>query len=198
MRRSQKVISQKSEVRSQKYEVRSFAPASLRYDRFPPTACMSMRRPLLLLTMALSVSVGTRVHGADDFLLARFSDYLESLRTQAGIPGLAAAIVGPSNVFWEATFGQVDVERNLTARFDTPFQLDDTTQTIVASMALKCASDGLISLDDPVGKFAPSSPDAGATLRQLLTHTTPGPNGLSFSYRPEQLAPVRAAIATCQ
>ena len=159
---------------------------------------MSMRRPLLLLTMALSVSAGMLVHAADDFVLARFSDYLESLRNQAGIPGLAAAIVGPSNVFWEFTFGQADIERNIATRIDTPFQLDDTTQTIVASLALRCASDGLLSLDDPVGKFAPTSPDAGATLRQLLTHTTDGPNGLSFSYRPERLAPVAAAIASCK
>ena len=160
---------------------------------------MSMRRPLLVLTMALSVSVGTLVHGADDFVLARFTDYLESLRTQAGIPGLAVAIVGPSNVFWESTFGQADVERNFgPPRFDTPFHLDDTTQTIVASMALKCASDGFFSLDDPVGKFAPSSADAGATIRQLLTHTTGVANDLSFSYHPERLAPVAAAIASCK
>jgi CubicO group peptidase (beta-lactamase class C family) len=157
-----------------------------------------MRRPLLLLTMALSVSVGTLVHGADDFVLSRFSDYLESLRNQAGIPGLAAAIVGPSNVLWENTFGYADVERNTLVGVDTPFQLDDTTQTIVASLALRCASEGLLSLDDPVGKFAPSSPDAGATLRHLLTHTTGGPNGLRFSYRPERLAPVAAAIASCK
>jgi CubicO group peptidase (beta-lactamase class C family) len=160
---------------------------------------MPMRRPLLLLTMALSVSVGTLVQGADDFVLSRFTDYLESLRNQAGIPGLAAEIVGPSNRLWEGYFGQADVERNFPPlRFDTPFHLDDTTQTIAASLVLRCASDGLLSLDDPVGKFAPSSPDAGATLRQLLTHTTPGPNGLNFSYRPERLAPVAAAIASCK
>ena len=159
---------------------------------------MSIGRPLLLLTMALSVSVGTLVHGDDDFVLARFSDYLESLRTQAGIPGLAAAIVGPYGVFREYTFGQADVERNVPVTIFTPFQLDDTTQTIVASLALKCASDGFFSLDDPVGKFVPSSPDAGATIRQLLTHTTGAANNLSFSYHPERLAPVAAAIASCK
>src|SRR5438132_430009 len=47
----------------------------------PRPQAMSMRRPLLLLTMALSLSVGAPVHAADDFLLSRFSDYLESLRT---------------------------------------------------------------------------------------------------------------------
>jgi CubicO group peptidase (beta-lactamase class C family) len=157
---------------------------------------MSIRRPLLLLTMALSMSAGSLVR-ADDFVLSRFSDYLESLRTQAGIPGLAAAIVGPTGVSWEGVFGQQDVERNIFTRIDTPFHLDGTTQAIVASIALRCASDGLISLDDPVRKFVPSSPDAGATIRQLLTHTTSGANGLTFSYRPERLAPVAAAIADC-
>jgi CubicO group peptidase (beta-lactamase class C family) len=162
----------------------------------PPAPAMFMRR-LLLLTMALSLSMGALVHAADDFLLSRFSAYLEALRTQAGIPGLAAAIVGPTAVNWEGAFGQRDVERNLPALLDTPFQLDDTTQTIVATLALRCASDGLLSLDDPVGKFAPLSPDAGATIRQLLTHTTAGATGLTFSYRPERLAPVAAAIASC-
>ena len=158
---------------------------------------MSIRRPLLLLTMALSLSLGALVHAADDFVLSHFNEYLEGLRTQAGIPGLAAAIVGPGGVNWEGAFGQQDVERNIAARIDTPFQLDGTTQTIVASLAVRCASDGWLSLDDPVRKFAPSSPDASATIRQLLTHTTDGATGLTFSYRPERLAPVAAAVAAC-
>jgi CubicO group peptidase (beta-lactamase class C family) len=156
-----------------------------------------MRRPLLRLTIALSLSAGALLHAADDFVLSRFSDYLESLRTQAGIPGLAVAIVGPSNVVWEGAFGLRDIERNIAISLDTPFHLDGTTQAIVAARAIRCASDGLLSLDDPAGKFAPSSPDAGATIRQLLTHTTAGANGLSFSYRPERLAPIAPAIADC-
>ena len=157
-----------------------------------------MRRPPpLLLAMALAVSVAALAHAADDLVLSRFGEYLDALRVQAGIPGLSAAIVGPGDVMWEAAYGQQDVDRNVAARLDTPFQLDGTTQAIVASLAVRCASDGWVSLDDPVSKFAPSSPDAGATLRQLLTHTWSGPNGLTFSYRPERLAPVAAAVAGC-
>ncbi len=157
-----------------------------------------MRRPpFLLITMVLALSVSVLVHAADDFVLVRFSDYLDALRVQANIPGLAAALVGPSDVLWEGAFGQQDVDRNIVTRADTPFQLDGTTQAIVASLAIRCASDGWLSLDDKVSKFAPSSPDASATIRQLLTHTTAGPNGLTFSYRLERLAPVAAAIAGC-
>ena len=54
-----------------------------------------MRRPpLLLITMVLALSVSVLVHAADDFVLVRFSDYLDALRVQANIPGLAAALVG--------------------------------------------------------------------------------------------------------
>jgi CubicO group peptidase (beta-lactamase class C family) len=159
---------------------------------------MFIRRPLrLLLTIALAVSVVALPRAADDLVLSRFSDYLDALRTQAGIPGLAAAIVGPDDVTWESAFGQQDVERNLAARIDTPFQLDGTTQTIVASLALRCAWSGWLNLDDRVSKFDPKSPDASVTIGQLLTHTTAGPRGLTFSYRPERLTPVAAAIAGC-
>jgi CubicO group peptidase (beta-lactamase class C family) len=156
---------------------------------------MSLRRPPFL-AMALLV-LACAVVRADDFVYSRFGEYLDALRTQAGIPGLVAAVVGPTDVLWEHAFGLQDVERNVATRLDTPFQLDGTTQAFVGSFAIRCAADGWLSLDDPVSKYAPTSPDAGATIRQLLTHTSAGPNGLVFSYRPERLAPVAAAIAGC-
>ena len=157
-----------------------------------------MRRPLLH-TVALLFSVAVLTHAADDFdfLYSRFGDYLDALRTQAGIPGLAAAIVGPNNVLWEAAYGQRDVDRNDPARINTPFQLDGTTQPIIASLVMLCSFQGELSLDARVSQFAPASPDADATLRQLLTHTTAGPRGLTFSYRPDRLAPLAAAAASC-
>jgi len=148
--------------------------------------------------MALLLSAGALVHAADDFLLSRFSEYLDALRIQAGIPGLAAAIVGPTDVTWERTYGFSDIERNFDVRFDTPFMLDDTTQAIVATLAMKCASEGRLSLDDPVGKFVPASPEAGATIGQLLTHTSGNASNRSFAYRPERLEPIAAAIAACR
>jgi CubicO group peptidase (beta-lactamase class C family) len=158
---------------------------------------MRMRSPSKwLLALVLALSPGAMLH-ADDFVLSKFTDYLDALRTQAGIPGLAAAIVSQTDVLWEGAFGRQDVDRNIFTRLDTPFQLDGTTQAFVASLALRCASGGWLSLDDQVSKFNPASPDASATLRQILTHTTAGPNGLTFSYRPERLTPIAAAIAGC-
>src|SRR6516162_2768295 len=158
---------------------------------------MGIRRPPLLMFAALLAVSGVVFVHADDLVQSRFAEYLDALRVQAGIPGLAAAIVGPTDVIWESAFGQQNIEQNIKTRTDTPFQLDGTTQTFVAALALRCASDGWLSLDDKVSKYAPTSPDAGATIGQLLTHTSPGPNGLTFSYRPDRLGPVAAAIAGC-
>jgi CubicO group peptidase (beta-lactamase class C family) len=155
-----------------------------------------VRRLLLLHTLAVVLS-GVVILHADDFVVSRFGDYLDALRLQAGIPGLAATLVGLTDVTWEQAFGQQDIERNVAARTDTPFQLDGLTEMVVASLALRCAESGWLRLDDRVGTFDPTSPDASATLRQLMTHTTDGPDGLRFSYRPDRLAPLAAAVSSC-
>jgi CubicO group peptidase (beta-lactamase class C family) len=146
-----------------------------------------MRR-WLPITLAVSVSAGILVHAADDLVVARFSDYIEALRVQAGIPGMVAAIVNVGDVQWEKTFGVADVERNLPVRTDTPFHLDGLTQMFTASLVLRCIHDGWFTLNEPV---------SGGTLGQLLSHTSPGPNGPVFSYRLDNLGPVLPPIANC-
>jgi CubicO group peptidase (beta-lactamase class C family) len=156
-----------------------------------------MRQALTMLTTAVLLSATVLLHAADDLVLSRFGDYLESLRAQAGIPGLAATMASTTDVTWERSFGQQDVERNVFARTDTPFQLDASTQLLVAAQVLRCVEEGRLSLDDTAGKFGTTGADAGATLRQILTHTTAAADGLRFSYRPDRLAPLAAAIAAC-
>ena len=40
-----------------------------------------------------------------------FGAYLDSLRDQAGIPGLAAAIVDTNGIVWERAYGRQDIGR---------------------------------------------------------------------------------------
>jgi CubicO group peptidase (beta-lactamase class C family) len=134
---------------------------------------------------------------SDDLFLDRFKDYLESLRVQAGIPGLAAAIVGTDDIVWEHAFGQQDIERSIATRTDTPFQLDGLTQAFTASLVLRCFEEGHVLLDDPIGRFDPKSPYASATIRQVLTHTSGTSDRLVFDYHPERLEPLTFAIRAC-
>lgn len=155
-----------------------------------------MRRLLLALAIAV-LSVGRAPLHSDDLFLDRFRDYLESLRIQAGIPGLAAAIVGRDDIVWEQAFGRQDLERSIAARTDTPFQLDGLTQVFTASLVLRCVEEGHLLLDDPIGRFDPKSLSANATIRQILTHTSAASDGLTFDYRPERLEPLKFAIREC-
>src|SRR5437867_5998980 len=155
-----------------------------------------MRRSFLALTLAVLVVVCSSVT-ADTLLLERFRDYVESLRVQAGIPGLSVAIVGGNEKLWEWPFGQRDVERSMAMTTGTPFHLDALTQIFTAAVLLRCTEEGRLSLDDRIGKFKDDSPDPNATIRQLLTHTSGSPDSLAFAYRPDRLAPLTAAVRAC-
>ena len=156
-----------------------------------------MRRPVLVLTIAAVLSARV-ILTADDLVLSLFSGYLNALRTQAAIPGLSATIVGPTDVTWEQGYGYQDVDRLQRAVPDTPYEIDGLTELVTAVLVLRCVDEhGSLTLDDPVGQYAPSSPDANATLRQILSHTSPGPNGLVYSYRPERLAALVPAVSAC-
>jgi CubicO group peptidase (beta-lactamase class C family) len=154
-----------------------------------------MRR-LLLITIAVSLSVVALPQAADDLVVSRFSDYLDALRDQAGIPGLAATLVRPEGT-WERAFGQADVDRNFGARTDTPFQLDATAQVVAASIVLRCVEEGYFLLDDQIGHFAPSAAEPNATIRQILSHTSGPADNLVFSYRPDRLDWLAPAMAGC-
>src|SRR5438093_10883552 len=115
-----------------------------------------MRRFVLVTTIASGLLVGVRLQAADNLVLTRFGDYLESLRVQTGIPGLAAVIVGYNDIAWERAFGQQDVDRLEQTRTITPFQYDFVTQTVTAALTLQCVEQGKASLDDRISRFAPS------------------------------------------
>jgi len=155
-----------------------------------------MRRLIPTLVIA-SLSFGAAVHAADDLVLTRFGDYLESLRVQAHIPGLAALIVGPNDVTWERGFGQQNLERAIPAQPLTPFHTDAVTQLFTASLLLRCVEEGRLTLDDRIDRFTTGAPEPAATLRQLLTHTNAGADGLVFAFRPSRLDPLAAAVGSC-
>jgi CubicO group peptidase (beta-lactamase class C family) len=171
----------------------SCASIQLGYDLSLDFEHLMRRFFLLLLTLVAILFVRVPVR-ADDLVLGRFGDYLEALRTQAGIPGLAAAIVGSNDLLWAQAFGKQDVERSIATRTDTPFHLDALTQMFTASLILRCVEEGSLSLDDRVGRFAADAPEPNATVRQILMHTS---EGSGFKYRPDRIDVLGAVIAAC-
>lgn len=155
-----------------------------------------MRRSFLVLTTVAVLIVRVPAH-AQNLIFDLFSDSLDSLRTQAGIPGLASAIVGANGILWEHAYGRQDLGRSVATRTDTPFHTDGLTQLFTASMVLRCVEEGRLSLDDRAGRFDPDSPEPDATIRQLLTHTSGPPGSPVFAYRPDRLEPLWFAMRAC-
>jgi CubicO group peptidase (beta-lactamase class C family) len=132
-----------------------------------------------------------------DQVYARLGSYLDALRIQAGIPGMAAALVGENDLLWQSGFGQRDVESGAAAAPDTPFHLGGLTQTITASLVLRCVEEGRLSLDDPIARFDPDNTDSGSTLRQVMSHSYGTSGAALFSYNLARLDPLKLAIRTC-
>jgi len=156
-----------------------------------------MRRTLFAAAVGFLL-LATAPMQAEDLVYARFADYIEALRVQIGIPGIALAIVGRTDVLWERGFGYQDISRAMPMRPDTPTHFDGVTQTLTASIILRCSEENRLSLDSPIGIFKKDAPEPAATIRQLLSHTYATANSVVFSYRPDRLDPLAAAIKACE
>jgi len=155
-------------------------------------------RPLTLVFALTALQLIPSAPSPGEQLFARFGEYVDALRTQAGIPGLTAAVVGENDLLWERGFGQQDLGRSLAAQPDTPYYLDGLTQLFTATLVLQCAEEGRLSLSDPIAKYDADSPWAGATLAQALSHAHGPPSAQTFSYQLERLDPLKSAIRVCR
>ena len=171
----------------------SRASAGIKYDKQVALRPI-IRRVIVAVGLAVALAIGVPLRAADSLVLARFGDYLEALRVQTAIPGMAAVIVGLNDFAYERTFGQQDLERSVATRMDTPFHVDGLTQTMTAVLVLRCAEEGRISLDDQIVRFAPGNPDEGATVRQILTHTA---SSGAFSYQPQRYDVLKTVVDKC-
>lgn len=157
-----------------------------------------MARRLLIAALAALFLARVPLIAADDLGLALFERYLDALRRQAGIPGMAAAIVGETDIAWERGFGMQDLERSIAARPDTPFHVAGLTQVFTAEMVLRCTEDARVSLDDPAGRYDRSAAEPDATLGQLLTHTSGPREAPVFNYDPTRLQPMMRVVRACE
>ena len=99
---------------------------------------------------------------------------LESLRVEAGIPAISAAIVQDGKVAWTAGKGRVDVEANIAARADTPYVVGSISQILGSTLLLrKCLDQSYLELGDHITRWMPAYPEADTTVKDLLTHIAP-------------------------
>jgi CubicO group peptidase (beta-lactamase class C family) len=138
----------------------------------------------LALLLAGAVAGVQPADPADPAVLDRVDAFVEGEIADAGIPGLAIAIVAGGEVVHVRGFGVADgAGRPVTP--DTPFQLASLSKAFTATAVMQLVSDGAIDLDAPVTTYLPwfrvgeGESSAGITIRRLLNHTSGIPSNAS-------------------
>jgi CubicO group peptidase (beta-lactamase class C family) len=139
-------------------------------------------RQLRVSLLALSVAAGFAQQAAGQSLsLSLFERYIDSLREQAGIPGMSGAIVQRGAIVWEHASGKQDVNGNVYASPATPYPIAGLSQVLGSTVLLeKCVDQGVLSTADPVVAWNPGFPEPRTTIKDLLTHTAPVVGGFRF------------------
>jgi len=88
--------------------------------------------------------------------------------------GISFVVTRGGKVVASGAYGFADLENRVPASLGTVYAIGSLSKTFTAAAVLALADDGKLSLDDPLGKFVPSFPEPGrgATVRQLLNHTS--------------------------
>ncbi len=120
---------------------------------------MRLRLAALIVCLTLGLSgVHARQNQVSVLTSSPFESYLESLRAQAGIPGMSAALVQDGEIVWERGFGFQNVEARVRATPDTPYPIADISQTIAAVLVLQCAEERRLAIDDPIRRYGGCRP----------------------------------------
>jgi len=149
---------------------------------------------IVLLAVCVALPQGS---AAQSLTFSLFERYLESLRQQAGIPGLSAAIVQNRSIVWERGFGLQDVERSIAATPSTPYLVGGLTETFSSVLLLTCVERGQLNLDDPIRRWTTAIPEQSATVRHVLAHASSGSPGAAFRYDPSRYAALSPVVDDC-
>ena len=115
--------------------------------------------------------------------LAEFTDRADAIRQQLGIPGVAGVVMLRDSIVWEGMLGDADVASRTPVTRATQFHIASLTKTFASTIVMQLAERGLVNLDTPVSTYGVTMPNANTVLvRHLLSHTSEGVPGASFSY----------------
>jgi CubicO group peptidase (beta-lactamase class C family) len=157
-----------------------------------------MRAPKAAAAMlVVSLVGGVSAQAPSPFATSPFEFYLDLLRQQAGIPGISAAIVQNGDIVWERGLGFQNVEDRIRATPDTPYPIANLSETLAATLLLECVEQRRVGLDDRASQYGVLLPEQGATIRQILNHTSAATSGNGFHYNPSRFDQLTRVVEWC-
>lgn len=123
-------------------------------------------RPVLIILAFLLLTFSARADQVDD--------YVRTVLAERHVPGVAVAVVKNGKVVKMKGYGLASVEFNVPVTTETVFEIGSVSKQMTAAGIMLLVEDGKVSLDAPVSKYLPDTPEAwkDVTVRHLLTHTS--------------------------
>lgn len=94
-----------------------------------------------------------------------YQGVLDGYQAERRLPTLVGGVLEDGVLAWAGTAGG-------STSVDTQYRIGSITKTVTAVLVLQCRDEGLLALDDPIGRFVPETGYASATMRELLSHTS--------------------------
>lgn len=87
------------------------------------------------------------------------------------LPSISAGVVRDGELVWTGSRGRFADAGGLEPGPDVQYRIGSITKTLTAVLIMQCRDDGLLALNDAVGKHLPGIAFGDLTLRQLLSHS---------------------------
>jgi len=150
------------------------------------------------LFIAFSAFLGFQASYAQTVVTSGYFQELEPAWEQSGLKGMVFGFVAASGQRYTQPFGRAIWSEEGEITPDHIFRMASMTKAITSVAALQLVEQGLIGLDEPVGRYLPEIDQIPIlrsnghlvearrpiTLRHLLTHTS----GFGYSFMNERLA----------
>jgi CubicO group peptidase (beta-lactamase class C family) len=87
------------------------------------------------------------------------------------LPSINAGVLKDGVLVWTGSRGQIVDGQGLAPGPDVQYRIGSITKTMTAVLVMQCRDDGLLALDDAVGKHLPGVAFGDLSIRHLLTHS---------------------------
>jgi CubicO group peptidase (beta-lactamase class C family) len=94
-----------------------------------------------------------------------FQAVVDRYQAERRLPSVVVGVVNGDGLGWSGSAGAA-------TSTDTQYRMGSITKSLTALLVLQCRDDGLLDLDDPVGKHLPETGYPDVTLRSLLAHVS--------------------------
>lgn len=98
---------------------------------------------------------------------ARLERMVRQVQAEARVPALSVALHRADRPLWTFVAGST----GLPAGVDSRFRIGSVTKTFTAVLVMQCRDEGLLDLDDPIGRHLDLPAHGELTVRRLLSHT---------------------------